>query len=505
MKEQAKRAVLERVRQTIKEKIRLERGTRIIYGFSGGPDSTCLLDALLQISAEEELGFAITAVHVNHMLRGEAADADEQFCARFAAQRGLALETFRIDVTRMAAESHLTTEEAGRLARYQAFRTCAAAEEQKLAIELSAGTKPKPEVVIAVAQNADDQAETVLYRILRGTGTDGLAGIGYSRRDESGFRVVRPLLDCDRASILAYLEAREIRPCLDATNDEPLYARNRIRLELLPELEGEYNPRLREALVHLAAAAAEDRAYLEAEAARQLDNCRCPESGAATAAGNGFRPEGIYLDMEKLRVLDPAIRRRVVALALQETGLLQDMAYVHFQAIDRLLAGTGPGAGVDLPHGYRAEAAYGSLRLGKAAPEADEAARNALAQAKLRLWECAPEEAGAAEPGNYRFCFDRERLAAWLGPDAEQRIVLRTRRAGDSLKMKGGSKKIQDLLVDRKVPKEERDRVLLIACGSRVLAVVGRGTYGEVVRKTAEAALTEETKKVVCIELVLCV
>ena len=221
-----------RILNTVKERDLFKDGDHLVLGLSGGPDSLSLYNALLELMEDNirtrgRFGFSFTLhpVHVNHKFRPGAAEEDQAFCEKLTKTWNEKLadaypvRSFVVDCNAMAKELGMTSEEAGRKARYDAFRTVG--KEVMDSFGCEAG-----KVKILVAQNADDQAETILFRILRGTGPDGLGGIAYKRDDESGFEVVRPILDITRDEIEKYCSEKGLEPRRDHTNEEALYARN---------------------------------------------------------------------------------------------------------------------------------------------------------------------------------------------------------------------------------------------------------------------------------------
>jgi tRNA(Ile)-lysidine synthase len=316
----------ESVKKTIETRGLIPKGSAVILGLSAGPDSLCLLHILLGL--KEKLGFELRALHVNHMLRGADADADESFARSFCEEQGIPLRVVKKDVMAMAKEQGLSTEDAGRRVRYEAFF--------RYAEELRKDGRP---ALIALAHNRNDQAETVLFRILRGTGTDGLSGIASKRTDESGYSVIRPLLNVSRREIEAYIEAKDLEPRRDLTNDEAVYTRNKIRLELIPFIEERFNPNVTETLSRLADVAREDKEYLHDQARRAYEE-------ACTGEGR--------LDLRKLEAMMPALRSRVYMAALKDKGLTEDVTLKHLKAIDSLRYAMGHGcAYTELPGGYR--------------------------------------------------------------------------------------------------------------------------------------------------------
>ena len=222
----------EQIYQFIKEKNLLKAGDVCIVGVSGGADSICLLTVLAGLREKMEL--KLYAVHVNHMIRGTEADADESYVAEYCKKLGIPCDCYHIDVPQLAKEQKLAEEEAGRNARYEAFARAA----DKYGIT---------DYKVAVAHNKNDVAETVLLNMVRGTGIAGMAGIPVKRD-----RIVRPLLSCTRQEIEAYLEQQEIQYCTDSTNLENDYARNKIRNRVIPALN-EINT---QAAAHISQAAA---------------------------------------------------------------------------------------------------------------------------------------------------------------------------------------------------------------------------------------------------------
>ncbi len=229
------------MRNYIREDGLLRAGDRVGVAVSGGADSVALLRALLELGAE--LGVVLSVVHLHHGIRGEEADADAEFVRELAAAHGLDLHLKREDAPTYARKHRLGLEAAGRALRYRYFDEL-----------VSAGTLE----VVATAHNSDDQAETVLLRFLRGAWTRGLGGI-YPRAH--GGRVIRPLLGAPRTAIIAYLDSIGQPWCEDQSNTDRDFLRNRVRHELLPLLESDYSPGVRDALGNLAALARNDHDY----------------------------------------------------------------------------------------------------------------------------------------------------------------------------------------------------------------------------------------------------
>ena len=334
------------IRETIREHNLIEHGDHIVIGLSGGPDSVCLFHVLLGMA--EEMKLTIHPVHVNHRFRPGAAEEDQNYVEKLTEGCGLKTKVFTVDCSALAKQLGMTSEEAGRKARYDAFF--------RVAAEVKAETGEKAK--IAVGHNANDQAETVLFRILRGTGMDGIAGMAYARdekRSEGTFRVVRPLLDTWREDVETYCEQYGLNPVTDHTNKEELYTRNQIRLDLIPHIREKYNSNFEEGLVRMAKIAAADKDYFWAETARVYEELKMPADGKAV---EGER--SVALDWRRLASCHEALRHRIILKAFGEIGLTQDITAERLEAADSVLLGREGGKTVEFPHGY-------SLRIGRGA------------------------------------------------------------------------------------------------------------------------------------------
>ena len=314
------------VRKTVKEHNMIASGDTVILGLSGGPDSLCLLHVLKDM--QRSLDFNLQALHVNHLMRGDQAKADEEWLYEHCRSLGVPLIVTLCDVYAKAEEEGISPEEAGRKARHSAL------QRQKAMLESPCGGLCKgSRVRIALAHNRDDQAETVLMRLLRGTGIHGIAGMEYVREDG----LIRPLLDTPRSEIEAYCESKGLSPRWDSTNADTYYTRNKLRLEVLPLLEKEFNPNLKEVLARLAANAREDDALLEKLAAQ------------AAEGHKGSFP------VRELAAMDPALAKRVVRMLFAREGLVEDIASAHLESLLEAVQGRRTGKVIEFPHGYRAE------------------------------------------------------------------------------------------------------------------------------------------------------
>ena len=496
----------------------MEDGTHIVLGLSGGPDSVCLFDVLFELSAMKN--FRIHPVHVNHKFRPGDAERDQEYVEELCRQRGLTCRTFTVDCNALAREEGLTSEEAGRKARYDAFFETAQeiAQEltqgfaqgfvQELAGELEQHCTQEPsmpgtdKIAIAVAQNANDQAETILFRMLRGTGTDGLAGIAY-KRYERGFAIVRPLLDVPRDEIEKYCEERNLSPRIDHTNNEAIYARNKIRLELLPMLREKFNPNIIETINRLGKNAAADKDYL-AQQARDAY-----EEALEDADGRNCTVE---VTTAKLDRIHKAVRMRVYNYLLADVGMEENLTEGQLEAIEKVRISQSPSAMCDLADGFRVYKIYDRIRFCREA-ETEEGRQlrmrfiSAEEYAKEKKTAHAPDADGGETAARVVGIFA-------LPPGAEDSVCIRKRRDGDVIAIASKSraqgatqarvqgatqtppqgatqtpaqgatqtpdtvppqvrhKKLQDFLVDAKVPKSVRDDIDLLAYGNRILWVL---------------------------------
>ena len=311
--------LVERVRSVLVEAQLVSRGNRVLIGVSGGADSVALLHLLAALRSS--LGIDLLIGHVDHQLRVDSAqDAEE--VATLAKRLGVPLECVTRDVRREAEGRGWSLEDAARRVRYEALRDIA-----------RRGGASR----LALAHTADDQAETVLMRLIRGAGLTGLTGIPRTRPLQE-IVVIRPLLGFWRSELLAYLAHHQLTYCEDPTNRDPAFLRNRIRTQLLPVLEREYNPHIKALCCQLAEQCQVDRAYLQAAATRYWK--RLVKRHGHTLL---IRREGLARQPE-------AIQRSLVRLAIQQLqGDLNGFEFRHWRQIQRLTTGQPVGAVVDLP------------------------------------------------------------------------------------------------------------------------------------------------------------
>lgn len=435
--------VLDQIRRDVRRHGMLPAGALVVVAVSGGPDSAALLHALHALSGE--FGVSLHVFHMDHGLRGESSREDARYVQAMSVRLGLPVTVAEVSPGTLRGIPG-SLEANARTLRYR--------EMEALAVRLGASH-------VALGHNLNDQAETVLMRLLRGAGARGLAGIPPVRR-EGAVTYVRPLLSVARSEIEEYCRAAELFPRLDESNLKPDYLRNRIRLQLLPQLQREYNPALVGTLAQTAALLRDEDDLLDQLAAAVLDR------GRVSGGGVAFRGDAVLAE-------PVALARRVVRLAAREA--VGEEYELGLSAVTQVLEGLGQREGslaLDLPGGLRAVVEYGVCRLLTTAEEG-----SPLAGAE---WPLAGEgvsllpEVGlqvellhqGVPHGPWEAAFDADRLP---GP-----LSVRFRRPGDRIYPTGmtGSRKLQDLLVDAKVPRRLRDGVPLLAAGEEVIWVIGR-------------------------------
>lgn len=443
-------SAIDTVLRKIKETYLIEEGQVVITGFSGGPDSLCLLDAMVRLS--ESMKLTVIPVHINHMLR-EAAAKEQAHAEDICAGYGLEPISIEADCKEVAEEGKISIEEAGRVLRYGIFHS--------IAESLCSQIEDQDAICIAVAHNADDQSETVLFRIIRGTGIHGLAGIRPLRMDPD-FPIVRPLLNVTRAEIEAYIEEAGLEPNIDESNYETEYSRNKLRLELIPEIEKNYNPKFSENLRHLAEMALID------------DDCMRNVALEVIEANSEFVENGgvgqFIINSDEVIEMHIAIVRRIVQIIFEQLGIEEAMSYTLVSEVIDIMLSSNPSARMTLPGDISVHRRYGKtifeLKAEGASQEDVHEKEHKLVASVMTLNEYEKNKHKVHAAFDYT-AFDEAH------PGQIGEIVIRHRKSGDILPISGGkSKKIQNLFVDEKIIQADRDKVELAAIGNEVLWVI---------------------------------
>ena len=461
----------------IEEQRLICRGDKVIVGVSGGADSVCLLFVLLEYAKDRDIRLAV--VHVHHGIRPEAGQ-DAAYVEKLCKERDIPFYLTRGDVKALAQQQKCSEEEAGRNLRYQAF--------EEAAVDCGADR-------IAVAHTANDRAETFLFHLFRGSDVRGLGSIRPIRG-----QIIRPLLILERCEIEDYLRERGIPYCQDATNAGDDYTRNRIRHHILPYVEQEIvsNP-----VAHLARTAHvldETESYLQSQTTEALRQC-------VEAFEESLSSGIIMIQVSSFLGLHPFLQKRVLySLISSRAGGARDITHVHVEDTLRLFTGMG-NPRISLPGGLVAERSYEKVILRKDKEKA--------AGPRLDSYE-AIFRTGSCE--EILGCSAREYLQQIAAPETQEVLqnkytkgfdddtikksmpILRTRRTGDYLTLKGEKgelihKSLKDYMITEKIPRARRDEIPVLATGSHVLWLVG-------FRMSEEGKLHANTKQVLQVQLI---
>ena len=459
-----------RVEKFITERGLLAGHSRLIVGVSGGPDSVCLLHILAR--SRDKLGIYLHAAHLNHGLRGAESDADSAYVQELCGGLNVPVTAGKVDMIPLRRK-HSPLEETAREARYSFFASLAGDIDAR---------------AVAIGHTADDHLETVLLHLLRGAGTRGLAGLEpvvVRRSGNSSLSVVRPLLEARRSETEEYCRRFDLRPRRDTTNQSLNLLRNRIRLELLPLLR-QYNAGFDAVLGRASRIARDDLQALEWWAAGMWTEIARNEGGS------------LRLDRKRLLTCPPGLRRVLVRRALEESlGGPMDIRAEHIESLMNAL-NMPAGKRLSLLRGLCAYTDYDSLVLGGSPPSplpplTTEYSLNVPGETALPGWRVIARETdkGALEDTS----LGQEALSAFLDYEKTgSRLVVRSRRDGDRFQPLGMEqhKKLQDFMVDARIPRARRDGIPLVCAADQILWVVGWRIDGRV-------RVTESTRKVLCL------
>ena len=421
----------------------IQPGDRIIVGLSGGADSTALLHVLKEL--RPSMGLDIAAAHINHGLRGRAADEDALFCSELCKGFGIPFYLKSADIREIASSRKMTEEEAGRAVRYEFFE------------EVVQRTGPAK---IATAHHKNDQSETILHNIIRGSGLKGLGGI----RPVRDGRFIRPLIEVTRDEILAFLEKNGLTYRVDATNLDNAYTRNRIRNMLIPLIEKEFNPAFQEALARLGDSAREDEEFLDTMARK------CLAESVELDGGKAAIRIGIFAGYHS------AMQKRILMICLNAAAPgLKDITRRSLEDTQKLVLNGRTGAVLELPNGIEARKAYDWCYIEQKAPKTEISSFDA----PLTV----PGSVYLPEAGALVTCTQADRAAFSDNPacifidggKVKGVLRVRRRRQGDRFQPLGmsGTKKLKDFFIDKKIPRSERDRIPLVVDDDNIIWVAG--------------------------------
>lgn len=419
----------ERFVKLIEDKKLLKKGDGIVLGVSGGADSMAMLH--LFYSIREEYGLHLHVVHLNHMFRGKDADNDEQYVKEICDKWNVECFSFRRNVSEIARENRICFEDAGRNERYGLFE------------EIRINTNSQK---IAVAQNKNDQTETVLMHFFRGSGLEGLTGIEFSRKDF----VIRPVMIFLRSEIEKYCEENGIIPRIDKTNFQSDYRRNKIRLELIPYIEENINPQIIDSIFRSTELLSSDKEFIKkivaekySEISRRSDN-------------------EIIFDIDKLNSLDYAIKSRIIRKAIKTIkGDLKEVTQSHVSEILELIENKRTGSQKILFGKIYFLISYEDLIV------SEKEKSDSFKKGKLEITEIAIEKLENYNLGFGKIAIDKEKVRG--------EIFIRNRLPGDKFVPIGGtgSKKLKDFFIDMKIQREKRDLIPIICDEEKIIWVVG--------------------------------
>ena len=470
--------MLRRVKEYVERYNMLEVGDRVVVGVSGGADSVCLFYVLHEL--KKMYGLELYVVHVNHGIRGQEADEDENFVKELCELHGIQFCSVRVDVRALAKEKGLSEEEAGRMIRYQAFYKV---------LEQNNCNK------IAVAHNQNDQAETVLFHLFRGSGIKGLTGIS-PMRDQ----IIRPLLCVNREEIEQYLNKKQVSYQTDQTNLTDEYTRNKIRLHILPYVKKQVNF---EAVEHISRSAnmlREAEAYIEKNTILCFNRIVVQKNGQYFYKVEDFMKEDI--------VIQKMIIRHIISNLVHK---LKNIEEEHVVMILSLMD-KPVGKCVDLPYGIKGERGYETVML--CVKNLDEnrkmkkIANTILVSQQITVSDSTKDEYYIETLDLYitfhlinnkkNLIIPKNNYTKWFDYDKiDNTIFIRSRSEGDVLQIdqQGSMKKLKSIFINNKVPRDKRDTVPLLADGKHIMWIIGD-------RISEAYKIDEGTKRILVVEVI---
>lgn len=431
--------MFERAKKTVKKYNLINKNEQIIVGVSGGADSVFLL--LFLNSIAKKYNIKLLVIHINHGLRGLEADNDEKYVKELCEKLNIPFFAYHISLYDEAKNRKMTEEEAGRAVRYEIFKN---------AIKEFNADK------IAVAHNMNDNAETILMNLCRGTGINGLSGINPIRDN-----IIRPLIETSREEIEKMLNELEVEYKTDSTNASMKYTRNRVRLELIPWLKENMNSSIIKVLSKNASVISEENNYLEEEAKKAYDECL-------------IKDNYVRLDCEKLKELNPVILRRVLRIGCRSYNEeLHDISYDHIEKLIDLLD-KQTGKIIHLPNNISAHKTSDSIMI-LSEYEKHKGYCYKLEEEQVLYIEETGQYVSLSKNkinllknciNSYTISLDYDKI--------KNRLFIRTRKIGDKIHLKGINKykRIKTLLIDLKIPSAKRDLMPILADENEVISVL---------------------------------
>ena len=452
--------IFEKVLSTINKHELIQKGDKIVVGLSGGPDSVCLLHILSRL--KEELDLEIYAAHLNHQIRGIEAQKDAFYISKLCEEMGITFFIKSINVLEYCEKNGVSIEEGARKLRYEMF------------YEIKNNTRANK---IAIGHNLNDQAETILMRMMRGTGLQGLKGIEYIRDGV----IIRPILDIERNDIEEYCKQNKLNPRIDKTNLESIYTRNKIRLELIPYMKDNFNSNIIESIVRMGNSLRSDNDYIESEALIKFKEVSNIKSDSVEI---NLKPYINLHNSMKVRILRNSIKHILGDTNFIDQRHIDDIIELEDESkIDKV---------INLPRGIYVYRKKNSIILTnkEIVIEEIEFCYNIPSNGFIKVKEIGTIiETQVVSIDKYKRS-KSDKSCKWFDFNKiKGGIVVRNRRSGDKIKLSGGSKKIKDLFIDIKIPKEDRCKVPVIADDQGILSV---GNF----RNSENYKIDEETKEV---------
>ena len=435
---------LDKIRETISKYSLLEKGDNVICAVSGGADSVCLLHTMLEL--RDEYSVNIFVANVNHLIRGEESDNDSLFVEKLCRKNGLKFFYREYDVKKVSEERKIGEEECGRILRYEFFD------------EIS---KEIGNAKIATAHNLNDNAETVLFRLVRGTAAQGIGGIMHRRKN-----IIRPLLDVSRKEIEKYLAEKNIPWCEDSTNKLPIYARNKIRLGIVPLLN-EISDNAEEKIVSAARLIRDDNEFLKVCSDEAMKKCFADNS----------------LLLNEFKIIPLPIRRRITTSVFEKWGVND----ISAEKIERFIEFTLKDSGkkFDINSEFYSQKSYDKVVLCKRTKKKELCDvldfKKDVFDEKWKLSVSVSSENLKRRNNNYAV-FDADKLSP--------PFTVTYRKDGDKIKLKGmnGSKKLSDIFTDEKIEHGKRDYIPTVRKGNDIIYIGG-------LRQSSLYAVDENTDK----------
>jgi tRNA(Ile)-lysidine synthase len=454
--------IIERVKSTVSKYSMLSAGDHVMVGLSGGPDSVCLLTILNEL--KNEFDVKLSAAYIDHGLRPDEIPAEIEFCRGLCESLNIPISIRHIEVKTYSEKEGINKQEAARELRYKAL--------EEISYEINANKT-------ALAHNADDQAETIIMRLLRGSGPSGLSGIPPVRKN-----IIRPLIETERIEIEKFLDRGKIRFMIDSSNLGTEYTRNKLRLIIMPSLK-KINPDLIKTMSKTADIFRDEERYFDILVTKTLMKLISRKNDKT-----------IELFLGPLEMMDTAVMRRVLRRAIDETKGLRGIGFIHIEDIANLVKSGKSGNRIYLPKEIRAIKGYATLVITSEKPSKlptyvmEGTGDIILKEASMVVRSVILDINDIDSYGNGK------KSAVIDADKIEFPLTIRPRVSGDFFYPigLGNKKKLQDYFVDEKIPRDERDAVPLLTSGNNIVWVIGR-------RPDERYKVDKDTKRVLKLEI----